>query len=936
MNEVITFESITERIENAELVQLQEKVKELNPCIMEHLTQKVLEGTNKYEWKTKISYLQFFRLLLDQYPDYVTRCLPDVLARLRNLVQDTKKQVKEESIETLKSICEAVKNVDIKPALSDLMDAYVNPVQKTTVAIDKLYSTTFVNDVDTASLSIIVPILLRSASEKNSVFKRRSAVIIDNMCKLVNDPKDALLFYPVVNPFLEKIIDEVQYEEIRNVSSNALKNINRLVEEIGDIQDVHHQVRTRLQTFVTDTKDEKVIEYVVELCAYLVKNRISDLQEWKNCVCPYIEGSESFVEDFATRCKELYKVNEELDAVDENDLCNVEFSLAYGSRVLLHQARLHLKKGHKYGLIGVNGCGKSTLMRSIANRTLAGFPEELTSVYVEHDIQGYSAELTAVEFIMSDPVLAHITEDQVRTALADVGFSPEMQNSLITSFSGGWRMKLALTRAILTNADLVLLDEPTNHLDVANVAWVTKYIQDLQNVTCLIVSHDTKFLDKVCTDIIHYESNKKLKRYTGNLAEFVKVRPEAKMYYEFVEDIEKFNFPDPGYLEGVKSLTKAILKLRNFNFQYPGTSKPQLKNINCQVSLASKIGVIGPNGAGKSTLIKLMVGELVNTAELSPTESEYYKHPNLRIAYVAQHAFHHIEDHLDKSPVEYVMWRYSTGVDKEQQDKEVYKMTEEEEKALQEKLKILKMKEVEEIVGRLQGKREYEYKIKYKDSLMEDSLKRSELVELGYTKMVEEFDLKMALEQGSDRKLTKNEIAKHFESFGLEAEHSIHGKIRGLSGGQKMRVTMGSATYFKPHVIILDEPSNFLDRNSLSALACAIKEFNGGIVVISHNSDFVDRLCPEKWFISDGTIRVEGGEWMVALEQARIKAEKEAAKKIPVQEEEKFDAFGNTIKKEEAPKELDRKKRKELEKKRKELLKRGEDTYEIDLILGLI
>jgi hypothetical protein len=84
MNEVITFESITERIENAELVQLQEKVKELNPCIMEHLTQKVLEGTNKYEWITKISYLQFFRLLLDQYPVYVTRCFPVVLARLRN------------------------------------------------------------------------------------------------------------------------------------------------------------------------------------------------------------------------------------------------------------------------------------------------------------------------------------------------------------------------------------------------------------------------------------------------------------------------------------------------------------------------------------------------------------------------------------------------------------------------------------------------------------------------------------------------------------------------------------------------------------------------------------------------------------------------------------------------------------------------------------
>ena len=631
----------------------------------------------------------------------------------------------------------------------------------------------------------------------------------------------------------------------------------------------------------------------------------------------------------------MYHVNEKEDETSENDLCNVEFSLAYGSRVLLHQAKLHLKKGRKYGLIGVNGCGKSTLMKSIANRTLSGFPEELSSVYVEHDIQGYMGEKTAVEFIMSDSQLQHIEEKNVRTALADVGFTSIMQDSSITSFSGGWRMKLALTRAILTNADLVLLDEPTNHLDVANVAWVTKYIQDLENVTCLIVSHDTKFLDKVCTDIIHYESNKKLKRYTGNLSDFVKVRPEAKIYYEFVEDVEKFNFPEPGYLEGVKSLTKAILKLRNFNFQYPNTSKPQLFNINCQVSLASRIGVIGPNGAGKSTLIKLMVGELTPTLELCDIDIEYYRHPNLRIAYVAQHAFHHIEDHLDKSPVEYVMWRYSTGVDKEQQDKDIHKMTPEEEAQLKEKLKELKMKEVEEIIGRIQGKREYEYKVKYKDSIIEDTLKKSELVELGYNKLVEEYDLKMAMERGNDRKLTKNEIQKHFETFGLEAEHSVHGKIRGLSGGQKMRVTLGSATYFKPHVIVLDEPSNFLDRNSLSALANAIKDFQGGIVVISHNADFVDKLCPEKWYLNAGRVEVVGGEWMIAIEQARIKAEKEAAKKIPKEEDEKFDAFGNTIKVESAPKELDRKKRKELEKKRKEMLKRGEDVFEIEELLGM-
>ena len=289
MTEIIDFKNLILIIETADDDVLAKKVQKLNPCIMEYLTQFVIEGMSKYEWKIKISYLRFFRLLLNLQPLYVTRCLPDVLAKLKNTIHDTKKQVKEESILTLKEICKAVKNVDIKPALDDLIDAYTDPVNKTTIAIDRLYSTTFVNDVDTASLSIIVPILMRSTSEKNSVYKRRSAVIIDNMCKLVNDPKDAILFYPVINPFLEKIIDEVQFEEIRNVATNALKNINLLVEEIGgEIGDIYNQVHVRLLE-CCGNQNEKNLNYVCHLTSYLVKNRINDSAIWESCIHRYIK-----------------------------------------------------------------------------------------------------------------------------------------------------------------------------------------------------------------------------------------------------------------------------------------------------------------------------------------------------------------------------------------------------------------------------------------------------------------------------------------------------------------------------------------------------------------------------------------------------------------------------------------------------------------------
>ena len=110
---------------------------------------------------------------------------------------------------------------------------------------------------------------------------------------------------------------------------------------------------------------------------------------------------------------------------------------------------------------------------------------------------------------------------------------------------GGWRMKLALSRAMLLEPDMLLLDEPTNHLDQFAVKWLTEYVINLKTCTCLLVSHDTKFLDAVCTNIIHYE-NLKLKSYRGNLSDFVKTKPEAKAYYELSSDLVAFSFPEPG------------------------------------------------------------------------------------------------------------------------------------------------------------------------------------------------------------------------------------------------------------------------------------------------------------------------------------------------------------------------------------------------------
>ena len=140
----------------------------------------------------------------------------------------------------------------------------------------------------------------------------------------------------------------------------------------------------------------------------------------------------------------------------------------------------------------------------------------------------------------------------------------------------------------LKEPELLLLDEPTNHVDVHGVAWLTKYINDLSDkkISSMIVSHDTVFLDNVAQDCVHYEKNRKLKVYKGNLSEFVKLVPEAAAYYKLESDNVAFSFPDPGMLEGVTSKTKALMKMVDCSFKYPTRDINTLNNISVQVSMA--------------------------------------------------------------------------------------------------------------------------------------------------------------------------------------------------------------------------------------------------------------------------------------------------------------------------------------------------------------
>lgn len=728
-----------------------------------------------------------------------------------------------------------------------------------------------------------------------------------------------------------------------------------------------------------------ILSYISKLSSFYCNLAEEDRKEWDENLAKFlkllIEDNELFETINNTFFEEVVsKMEKKVEEIDIPEgegqiLCNVQFKLAYGGKILLNTTRFHVRRGRRYGLLGHNGCGKSTLMRAIATGQLEGFPgaEELMALkacYVEHDIDGSHADIPTIDFCMQEPVLAQLGRESIYQKLIDMEFTDELINKPICNLSGGWKMKLALARAMLIGADLLLLDEPTNHLDVDKIKWLVDFLSgpECANVTSLIVSHDSKFLDQVLTDVIHYE-NMRLKRYTGNLTEFVDQCPEAKAYFSIQDTNLKFSFPKPGPLDGVRSKTKAIIKLKNCTFTYPGVEKPTIVNASIQCSQASRIACIGPNGAGKSTLIKLLVGELKPNAGCEEAE----RHPNCRISYVAQHAFHHIEKHLNKSPVEYIQWRFNGGVDKEVMEADQANLTEKEkEKFLQpfvvftkelageldEKGQRSKKGEVvfesmepfnkgdtmpsgmkpriiSHLVGRRTKHNDFEYEVKWKEMESENNLYIPEkiLSKYGFDKMMKEMNDRIAAEQGNSRPLTSAEIIKHLNDVGLEEEFSRYGKLANLSGGQKVKVVIGAAMWFCPHLLILDEPTNYLDRDSLGALSKAITEFEGGVLMISHNAEFYGDIAPEVWKVpGDGFVYTSGDEYLDQIKQQELEEKKANKNKLNLDEEnEVFDAFGNKI---EVTKQfsgaIERSELKRLQKELKDLKKKQSKGEDID------
>jgi elongation factor 3 len=346
----------------------------------------------------------------------------------------------------------------------------------------------------------------------------------------------------------------------------------------------------------------------------------------------------------------------------------------------------------------------------------------------------------------------------------------------------------------------------------------------------------------------------------------VKVRPEGKAYYTLTDSNLKMAFPPPGILTGVRSNTRSIARMTDVTFAYPGGTKPSLKNVSCSLSLSSRVAILGPNGAGKSTLIKLLTGELI------PDEGKVEKHPNLRVGYIAQHALQHVELHKEKTPNQYLQWRYAHGDDREVHLKQTRKMSEKEKELMKKAIDVEDGKGarvIEAIIGRQKLKKSFQYEIKWVGWLpkFNSFVPREFLIEQGFGKLVQQFDDHEASREGLGyRELSPPVIRKHFEDVGLDGDIADHNTIGSLSGGQLVKVVIAGAMWNNPHLLVMDEPTNYLDRDSLGGLAVAIRDWSGGVVMISHNSEFVSALCPEQWIVQDGQV-VQKGKVAVSSDQ---------------------------------------------------------------------
>lgn len=561
--------------------------------------------------------------------------------------------------------------------------------------------------------------------------------------------------------------------------------------------------------------------------------------------------------------------------------------LMYGGSTepLLRNTQFELVRGHRYGVVGANGSGKTTLMSKLGQKDVAGLPPDLRVVHLRHEtfLDGVAVTTTAIEYARMRCGLGLASDDEVVRGLTAVGFDEEFLEKPVVTLSGGWQMRLGLACAMVQKASLFLLDEPTNHLDVAGVAWLVSFINRTciggeAGSTAMIVSHDQSFLDLVCTDVIHFTPNGKLAYHPGNFARFKESElggddAEAQRLLETSslgmgpDRMDRMNFTQPERLGSAfaKATSDApVLRLTRTAFQHPGAARPVFEGVHVKMTLNSKVGIVGKNGSGKSTLLSLLAGRL-HPSTVGGVTGELWNEKGLRLAYIAQHSLVHLGEHLSLTPVEYMQLRYRRGYDAEAPHALERPLTKEQLLDIRDRGSRHgnRGKNVEAILGRLEGLKEgdeLQYEVSWEElgPSANSFVKEKRLKQLGVLHLVHAFNERLyyAWAGAQPRPLTKREIIGHLEPYGLSEEILDTRKIGTLSSGQRCKLAFGAAFWTRPHIVCLDEPTNYLDPDTVELLQRALQNFKGGCAIVTHNEKFVEEVCNEVWEVADGKVVV--------------------------------------------------------------------------------
>jgi elongation factor 3 len=417
-------------------------------------------------------------------PKQLGDSLPLIVPEVTACMWDTKKEIKAAATLAMKNALEVIGNRDIEHMTGKILTAITKPKEVPEI-MHQLAGVTFVQSVEGSALAMVVPLLLRGLREKGTACKRQSAVIINNMSKLVDNPVDAAPFLPLLLPALETNAESIADPEAREVTEKAVAQLQRLkgladkaMSTRGDVALLEVEFKKAFSADNADGAKLAVIKYCCIIASCMMDLKFMEDSQWKKNLSPFFESCfdkaivEKCIEATRVEAEKMTEIPEEDDEGDDaEELCNCTFTLAYGTKILLHNTKMKLKRGKRYGLLGPNDCGKTTLMRALANNQVEGFPDvsQVRTVFVESDIQGEQSHLSCVEYIAIDEKICAmgIDRDEIRKVLGQVGFVPDGKakpDHAVSSLSGGWRMKLALARCMLYKADILLLDEPTNHL----------------------------------------------------------------------------------------------------------------------------------------------------------------------------------------------------------------------------------------------------------------------------------------------------------------------------------------------------------------------------------------------------------------------------------------------------------------------------------------